>query len=142
MSIQIRPYSPEDYPMLVTWWEGHRWPAIPQAVLPKLGAIAFHHDRGAQHEDFPLCAAFLYMDNSVGVCWMEWLVSNPRGQGMETIRGINAVIGFLEEEAKRLGYGVMITSCRQESLTRIYERSGFNITDKCVTHMLKIIGGK
>lgn len=140
--IQLRPYVPADYQMLSEWWKGHNWNAVPEGILPGLGVIAFHREREGQHEDFPLCAAFLYMSNSNGVCWMEWLVSNPRAQGMETIRAINAVVNFLGEEAARLGYGVMLTACRQESLVRIYEKTGFQVTDKGVTHMLKIIGGQ
>ena len=122
--------------MLATWWKGHAWEAVPAGILPALGVVATRQD------GFPLCAAFLYMSNSNGVCWMEWLVSNPEVKGLEIIRGINAIVGFLAEEGKRLGYGVMLTACRQESLVRVYERAGFEVTDQKVTHMLKIIGGQ
>jgi hypothetical protein len=139
--ITLKEYSPEDYPMLAAWWAGHRWQAVPESVLPKLGVVATYSNREAQHEDVPLCAAFLYMDNSVGVCWLEWLVSNPNGSPMEVLRAIRAVIEFMEERAKELGYGVMLTACRQASLVKIYERAGFAKTDEGVTHMLKVIGG-
>jgi len=142
MSIQIRPYVPEDYPMLASWWSAHKWEAVPEAILPGLGVVAYHREKAGETEAFPLCAAFLYMSNSNGVCWMEWLVSNPKAQGMETIRAINAVVTFMEQEAKRLGYGVMLTACRQESLGRIYQKIGFQVTDRNVTHMIKIIGGE
>ena len=142
MSIQIRPYVPEDYPMLSEWWRGHKWEAVPEAILPGLGVIAYSTEHDGKKEDFPLCSAFLYMSNSNGVSWMEWLVVNPRAKGMEAIKSINVVVGFLGEEAGRLGYGVMLTACRQQSLARIYEKSGFQVTDNNVTHMLKIIGGK
>lgn len=142
MSIQIRPYAPEDHEMLATWWKGHGWDVVPAAILPKLGAVAFYSNRVDQHEDLPVVAAFLYMDNSVGVCWLEWLVSNPQAPKLHVLRAIDAVIGFLTEEAKRLDYGVMITTCRQESLVRFYEKAGFQVTDKGVTHLIKSTGGK
>jgi hypothetical protein len=132
--IQIRPYAPEDYQTIAAWWKGHCWEAVPAAILPKLGVVAESDGHG-------LCAAFLYMDNSVGVSWMEWLVSNPEAGGMEVVRGLRATIDFLTAEALRLGYGVTMTSCRQSSLVKLYEKAGFGVTDTGVTHLVKINGG-
>jgi hypothetical protein len=137
--IQLRAYLPTDYPMLVEWWAGHGWPGVPSAILPKVGFVAEDVQVGSVE---PLVAAWLYMDNSVGVCWLEWMVSNPKAEPVRVYRGIKGVTEFAEEAAKTHGYGVMLTTCRQQSLVRTFERSGFTKTDEGVTHLIKIIGGQ
>ena len=128
--IQFREYTHEDYPLLMTWWKAHGWEGVPAAVLPKLGMIIEADGR-------PIVAGFLYMDNSVGVSMLEWVVSNPDESGFSVIRGIKALVGFMTERAYDLGYGVMLTSCRQSSLVRVYEASGFSKTDIGVVHLQK-----
>lgn len=119
-----------DHPVLSTWWEAHGWPVVPRAILPKLGVMAMDGD-------LRVAAAFLYMDNSVGVSMLEWLVTNPDCTGKQSLGGIKAVIEFLAERALELDYGVMLTSCRQPGLARIYEHHGFAKTDEGVIHMVR-----
>jgi|SRR5215217_1765151 len=133
MSLQIRPYVAEDYETLASWWKSHGWEPVRADILPRLGVVA-------ELDGKAIGAAFLYMDNSVGVCWMEWLVTAPQA-GLTGIRAIRAITDFLSAEAKRRDYGVMITSCRQEALVRVYEKAGFIKTDVGVTHLIKITGG-
>lgn len=121
--------------MLAEWWAAHGWNAVPEAVLPKLGIVAFT-------EAGPVAACFLYMDNSVGVSMLEWLVSSPKAAGIDVMRAIKAQVAFMTARARDLGYGVMLTSCRQASLVRIYESAGFSKTDEGVTHLLKLTGDK
>jgi hypothetical protein len=132
--ITLREYKPEDYAMVASWWAAHKWAPVPPAVLPKLGVIA-------EREGGAVAALWLYMDNSVGVCWAEWLVSAPDAAPLDVYRSIGAMLGGLEAAAKSLGYGVMLTACRQAALVRTYERAGFQRTDEGVTHLLKHIGG-
>lgn len=123
-----------DHATLAGWWEAHAFPAVPAAVLPKLGVMAERDDGTG------LAAAFVYQDNSVGVSWLEWLVTNPEATGRESLAAIGAVVEFLANEVKGLGYGVMLTSCRQQGLARIYQRHGFLPTDEGVVHMLRYLG--
>ena len=133
--IQLRLIEIEkDYPAFCDWWAGHGWPALPKSILPKRGVMACD----AAKDGAGVAAAWLYMDNSTGVSMMEWLVTNPQSGGKETLRAINAVIGFLTERALELDYGMMLTSCRQPSLVRVLEKNGFRKTDEGVTHLLKI----
>jgi hypothetical protein len=128
--IQLRTIELEkDHPMLARWWTGHGWNVVPAVILPKLGVIA-------EMDGEDMAAAFLYMDNSVGVCWLEWLVTNPSAKPFPAIRCVSQVIGFLRERALELDYGVMMTTCRQSSLARLYERNGFQKTDSGVTHLM------
>jgi len=119
-----------DHPVLATWWEAHGWPVVPRAILPKLGVMALSGD-------MRVAAAFLYMDNSVGVSMLEWLVTNPDATGKQSLAAIGAVIGFLSERALEMDYGVMLTSCRQPGLARIYQHHGFEKTDEGVIHMVR-----
>jgi len=132
----IRLFDKEtDYELLTSWWKGHGWDAVPAAILPKLGVVS-------KEDGEPVAAAFLYMDNSVGVCWMEWFVANPAASGKAVIRAHRLICAFLKEEALRMDYGVMLTSCKQDSLVRLYERNGFQKTDSGVTHLIKILRTK
>lgn len=126
----LRTYEPEDYPVLVTWWQAHQWPPVPAEILPKLGLIAFD-DHGL------VVASWLYMDNSVGVSMLEWTVSNPEASGFRVVAGVKAVTEFLADRARELGYGIMLTTARQPALVRLHERNGFAVTDLGVTHLLK-----
>lgn len=119
-----------DYPVLTVWWEAHGWPVVPRVILPKLGVMAMDGD-------LRVAAAFLYMDNSVGVSMLEWLVTNPDSTGKQSLAAIGAVVGFLAERALEMDYGVMLTSCRQPALARIYERHGFQRTDEGIIHMVR-----
>lgn len=119
-----------DHPVLSLWWEAHRFPVVPRSILPKLGVMALDGE-------VRVAAAFLYMDNSVGVSWLEWLVTNPDATGKQSLAGIGAVVNFLAERALELDYGVMLTTCRQPALARIFERHGFAKTDEGVIHLVR-----
>jgi hypothetical protein len=128
----IREYRSEDYPMLLKWWQGHGWQGVPEAILPKLGVV--WEDDGR-----PVAAAWLYMDNSIGVCMLEWLVADPEAPGKAVLTAIRHITRFLQERASELNYNVMLTTCRQESLARVYEKiGGFTRTDDGMIHLIKI----
>ena len=118
-----------DYPMIKSWWEAHGWDSVPVQALPKIGAIV--EDDGES-----VAAAWLYMDNSVGVCWMEWLVSNPEARPTRIVRAVSQIVEFLAQVGKDNNYGVMLTACRQDKLVALYERNGFTKTDEGVTHLI------
>jgi hypothetical protein len=124
----LRQWTPQDYPMLETWWNGHGWPAVPQRVLPPLGVI--YND----------CAAgWLYMDNGgTGVAMMEWLVTNPDAPLLISARSLTKVVEFLKAEAARMEYPIILTTCRQEGLARLLNRAGFATTDHEMIHLLGV----
>lgn len=128
----LREYRPEDYPMLEGWWKEHKTNAPPSAMLPRLGVIA-------EINKIPTAAGFLYMDNSVGVCLFEFAVSNPRQPAKKIVVALEVVLDFIQKRAKELGYGVMMTSCHQSSLSRFYEENGFKVSNRNVTQLIKPI---
>lgn len=130
--MNIRLFQSDDYPTVSDWWNGHGWPAVPENMLPKLGVIAEDEGEG-------IAAAWLYMDNSVGVCWLAWFVGNPDATGKEIIQANRIICQFLEEEALRMDYGVMMTTCRQDSLSKLYQKNGFKRADAGVIHLAKVL---
>jgi hypothetical protein len=128
----IREYRSEDHAMLMRWWKAHGWPGVSKAILPKLGLIIENNGK-------PVVAGFLYMDNSVGVAFLEWVVGSPDASGKEIVVGIGVLVDFMGKRAKQLDYGILITACRQEALVRLYEKNGFQKTDEGLTHLIKLL---
>lgn len=129
--IDIRGLDAALYELLTAWWQAHGWNPVPLAILPRCG-IWIEDDTGN-----PLAAAFLYMENSgVGVAWLEWMVTNPAIAPRKAYVAIGVITQAAREVALELDYGVLMTTCRQESLARTLEKNGFSVTDRGVTHLI------
>ncbi len=91
---------------------------IPEKLLPGCGIMV---NNG---EAVPMLAAWLYMDNSVGVAWLAWLVSRPGANG-----NIDEALGYLQGAAEailgKLDYHVLITMAEKRSLKKWYETHGW-----------------
>ena len=122
----------QDYPIFEAWWREHGWPPVPAAILPKLGILA-------EADSQPIAAAWVYMDNSIGVSMCEWIVSNPQANDRPVYRAIKELIAFLKQRVKELGYGVMLATCKQESLSKLLQKQGFELTDESVRHHLALL---
>lgn len=129
---QVRSFTADDYGTVESWWHGHGWDGVPMAVLPRLGVIA-------ECDGKPIAAAWLYMDNSVGVCMMEWVVADPEANPREVVKGIKVLAEYLRLAAIDMNYSVMLTTCKQDSLAKLYERSGFHRTDSEMHHLLRVL---
>jgi hypothetical protein len=123
-------YDPGQYEVVREWWVAHGWGAVPSAILPKFGVMAFFGET-------PLACAWLYMDNSVGVSMLEWMVSNPDASPRKVLKAINLIVDFMGKAAADMDYGVMLTTCKQESLAKVYERAGFARTDSEMIHFVR-----
>lgn len=130
--MKTRLYAPEDYPTFEKWWPCHGWPAVPQVILPKCGVVV-EDDNSVMR-----AAAWLYMDNSVGVAMMEWTVTNPENTAKQSFAAISYLVGGIKAVAVELDYGVLLTSAKQDSLVRVYERTGFSKTDSGMTHLVML----
>lgn len=130
MIATARIYEPADYPIVQGWWIGHGWPPVPEQMLPKLGLII-------SSDDADLAAGWLYMDNSVGVCMLEWVVSNPDARPFDSVRAIRELGMLMEQEARRMGYWVMMTSCKQPALAKLWVKMGYLETDGSMIHLMK-----
>jgi hypothetical protein len=128
MANELRIWTPADYPVLQGWWSGHKFPPVPQRILPPLGVIFSD-----------IAAGFLYMDNGgTGVAMMEWLVTNPEKRAFESARALSKVVDFLKSEAKRMDYPIILTTCKQPGLARLLNREGFATSDQNMIHLLGV----
>jgi hypothetical protein len=134
--IQLRDFTADDYPTVETWWAGHGWSPVPLQILPRLGIIAdMHHGETST----PTAAAWLYMDNSVGVAMLEWIVTNPEAKPRDVLKAITEAVNFIKTRAAELGYTVILATCRQESLSKVLQKRGFNVTDSGMIHHLALL---
>lgn len=129
-AVMLRMFEKErDYPLASTWWQGHGWPPVSEHILPRLGLVG-------EIDGKPVAAAWLYMDNSVGVAMLEWMVADPGAAPRAVLAAMRRVTEGLKAEASRLDYGVILTSCRQPGLVKFWQKQGFVKTDDDVTHLL------
>lgn len=127
--INIREKDAALYPIFAEWWTAHGWAPVNIAVLPKCGILITtdHHK--------PVMAAWLYMDNSTGVAMMEWTVGNPDASGREIYTAIARLVVAVKEVAASLDYGFILTTAKQHTLARCFERNGFTLNENGMTHL-------
>ena len=129
--MKSRLYDPKDYEVISPWWEGHTGNIVPEAVLPKLGTVVEDDDGN------PLAAAWLYMDNSIGVAWMSWLVSNPEIGPIKSVKAITLVLNSIEELCKEFNYGCLFTMTDRKGVGSFLGRNGFTANHSGMTQYFK-----
>jgi hypothetical protein len=125
----------KDYDVIAPWWPAHGWPGVPVEILPKCGVMVVGDN------DTPLAAAWMYMDNSVGVAMMEWAVTNPANTAKQSYMAVTMLVQAVRELALEFDYGVLLTTAKQDALVKMYERNGFQKTDSGMTHLLMLTKG-
>ena len=126
--IKAHPFKESYYKTACEWWEGHGWDAVPQVFLPVVGFVI-------EDDGIPRCMAWLKQENSTPIAMLEWLVTNPENTPRQTMRAIKAVTGTARDCAKAMGRVALFTYCKQPSLARVYENSGFQQTDSGMIHL-------
>lgn len=129
--ITVRPYQETDYPTFAKWWEGHNFQPVPAQILPILGNVACK-------DGAPIAAAWLYTDTTTPVAMLEWIVTDPENNPKISAVGITHVVQSLKAAAAAAGFPIILSSCRQDSLARLMEKTGFERTDENVTHLISI----
>lgn len=94
----------EEAALFATWRAAHGMPDIPVALLPRLGVVAMM-------EGVETAAGWLYMDNSVGVGFVEWLVTRPGLSLAESKAAMAMVLATLKAEAAGHGYSLLLGHC-------------------------------
>lgn len=116
----IRRYGTElgDYQMVDGWCRAHGRPPLPETLLPALGIVVEEDGEAA-------AALWIYMDNSIGVCWLDCAVTRP---GLTIARArecLAEAAGFLMAEAARLGYGACFAVVPEALAGRMERTMGF-----------------
>lgn len=134
--MQIRMFEASDYPVVCAWWQARKWTPMPLRYLPKNGHVAY--DGGKL-----LAAAWLYLDSTCPLAWLDWLVTNPKNSPKESIKAIHAVIDTLTLTARAMGSEIMMTAVENKKLIKLYSEKGFKDSDKDMTIMINsLMGGK
>lgn len=128
MTLKLRLYSPDDYPMVSDWWRAWRWDVLPQGYLPKLGVIA-------SDENNDICAAWLYRTDS-DFALVEWFISNPKAKKNRK-EAIALAAGFLCDAAKEQGFKAVIVMVKNQHLIKNLKGLGFVGEQDGMTNMIK-----
>lgn len=126
---QLRMFDPEkDYAMVTEWWQAHDAPVPPAIVLPKLGVVC-------TREGEDVAALWLYMDNSVGVCFAEYLVTRPKLDVVTSRQAAKVMFDYLKQTAVGFGYFLMRVVTKKP-IARFMRNEGFSSEQDNVVTML------
>lgn len=87
--------------MFAEWRKARGMAELPDAIFPRLGVVAVL-------DGVDSAAAWLYQDNSVGVAFMEWIVSRPGLSLAESRACFARISDAFRDEAKAIGYGLIL----------------------------------
>tara|TARA_B110000305_G_scaffold125914_1_gene141008 strand:+ start:28457 stop:28867 length:411 start_codon:yes stop_codon:yes gene_type:complete len=134
MEFNIRKLVERDYEdTLVHWWKDWGWEAMPRDFLPENGTGGLMVSKGDQD----ICAGFLYITNSkVGLT--EFVVSNKDYKEKDRSDAIQLLLDAIVELAKKNGCKYAHVILKNDSLTSKYLDSGYVMSDKKVTEMIKV----
>lgn len=129
--MQLRPFLPEiDHATVSAWWAAHNWPAVPKELLTTDGFVAVDDDGTL------LAAGWLFVADAAPLAMMEWLVSNPDIKPRAAMRALEAIVDAALGSARRSGVRAVFTFCKQQALSRLYQRHGFQKGDEGVTSLV------
>lgn len=124
--MQARPFNLRtDYSEVATWWKAHGWPEIPPEALSPTGFVVDG-----------ICAGWFYKTDSK-LSWIEWVVSNPSVEPEVRGAGLDALMGRLIEEGRRLGFSSMFSSISNKRLIERYKKHGFIETETGMSNMIR-----
>jgi hypothetical protein len=127
-----RGYETIDYEIIKDFWIGHNWTAVPIELLPITGIVI-------QKEDHIYCAAWLYVDQTAPIGWMEWIVTNPENTPRESLKSIDMVVKEILRLAVICELKVLMTSVNNEGLVKLYEKNEFKPSDTNMTNMMRFL---
>ena len=117
------------YGTVAAWWGGHDWPVVPVEALPPIGIIVGDY-----------AAGWLYKTERSPWGWLEWIVTNPMysGDGIsrDTHKAVSVLVETLLRTAQAIGCKWVFTSTESTGLITMYERHGFQTTDKEFTNLI------
>lgn len=135
MDIRIAKHT--DYETLKDWWGFWRFPAPSIPSLPQYEQ-GYFNGLIASHNGKDLAAGFLYETNSA-MCWIEYVVTNPKTSSKEREEAILKVLEELSLSARELGYLAIFSSLKNENLINKYKKIGFIEGTKGTTELIKIL---
>lgn len=123
--MKVKKFYPENLKEVNSWLEERKLPILYETFLPVTGFLVENTAVG-----------FLYKTDS-SLCWMEWIVTNPKSEKEARDVALDLVIESLLLEAKAWGAKAVFTSLNHPKLMERYKKHGFQVSDTNVTHFIK-----
>lgn len=119
------------YETICEWWNAYKWPCIPLESLPETGIIV-------TVDNELVCAVWLYKSDS-NLCWMEWMISNPKSPKNYREEALPFLINTCADVARILGFKIIFTSIKHNRLLSRLIEAGFNVDDTNATNLTKVL---
>ena len=119
MELTYRSITPDDWNMLKSWWEEHKWPVPAKDALPDNGTGGII----IKENNIPVIAGFIFQTNSKG-CWLEFIISDPNYKKDRSII-IEKLIKTAEETAILLGYKYVLFIGKSNGLRKAMKNLGW-----------------
>jgi hypothetical protein len=135
MDFKFRLTEEYDYEELVSWWNFHRFPAPPLALLDNM-RYGIMVSLNGEH----ICCGFIYLTNAKAFGLIEYIVSTYKVRD-KTIRkeALIFLINTLSEFASRNGVMCLYTSLKNPSLVKHYQACGYITGSTNTIEMIKIL---
>lgn len=134
MELKARTLLEQDYSMLEEWWKAWGWPPVSKDILPDNGTGGVM----IEYENKPIVAGFIYWSNS-GMCWFDWVVSDPNGNKRARPLAVKFLIQTVEQMVKDAGKKCIMSISRSNSLLKIHKKLGWVVDEKPSSEMIKRI---
>jgi hypothetical protein len=134
MELKARILLEQDYSMLEEWWKAWGWPPVSKDVLPDDGTGGVM----IEYKNKPIVAGFIYWSNS-GMCWFDWVISDPEGSKRARPLAIKFLIQTVEQMVKNAGKKCIMSISRSNSLLKIHKKLGWMVDETPSHEMIKII---
>jgi len=134
MELKARTLLEQDYSMLEQWWKAWGWPAVSKDILPDNGTGGVM----VEYKDKPIVAGFIYWSNS-GLCWFDWVVSDPEGNKRARPLAVKLLIETVEQMVKDAGKKCIMSISRSNSLLKIHKKLDWVVDETPSHEMIKRI---
>ena len=126
----ITPINDTLYEIICGWWKAYGWPIPQENILSKRRYICFIGEK-------PMCAGFLYKDESSAFGLMDFIVCNPDSTKEDRAQAIAELVAHIESVAKEIGIKALLTISVTEKLTHKLQDLGYYRTQE--THLAHLI---
>ena len=116
-----------DYPLWADWWEAKKLRPVPRDLLPSVGLTV------SQPNGVPICMGFLGTDHGPAAALVN-VAGNPTLPPKVRGAGLDRLMQALVDLARQSGYTVICAATNVPALQARYEKLGFFVTDRNVTH--------
>lgn len=129
-NFEIKPYTQEDYTLLLSWWKQYEWKGIPQHFLSNRGFIVHVNQQ-------PCVAGFVYVTSDAPMALIDFIIGDKDFDARQKLVATNKLIDHLVHVAKEQtgDDGFVYTVTKHSGLQKMYKRKGFKVGEEDTTSM-------